>query len=186
MDAVFTLSYPELIVAETLASAFKKKDGYSISIPLSRQQKGYDLLLYSHKTSRTASIQVKASRSYIGEPAPKAKRARYNYYLWFKRFTIAQGASDFYILFGVYPKKNIADTSLNRSRSPKSWWHHQLLLFTDSEMNNFLNSLNRPFIDLGFNHGTGQIFLTRKQEDLDFSQYLLKNQIDTLDQFLRR
>jgi len=59
MDAIFTLPYTEYVVATYL----QKKEGYSVQIPLSRQQKGIDLLVCSLQSRKAASIQVKSSRA---------------------------------------------------------------------------------------------------------------------------
>jgi hypothetical protein len=82
MDPVFTLQWPEFLVAERLQSLLPKKDGYSVLIPLSRQEKGVDLVIHRRDKSGASSvltIQVKASRTYL-PPAPKRKNTiRYKY-----------------------------------------------------------------------------------------------------------
>ncbi len=50
MNPVFTLNYPELQVAEKLNALFPKTKGFSTLIPLSSQQKGYDLALMRRTT----------------------------------------------------------------------------------------------------------------------------------------
>lgn len=70
MNPIFTLNYPELLVAEYLQKHFVKKAGYSVLVPLSGQQKGYDLALMrrnSHGT-KVVTFQVKSSRTYTGSP----------------------------------------------------------------------------------------------------------------------
>src|ERR1019366_1210042 len=43
MDPVFTLQWPEFLLANRLQKLLPKKDGYSVLIPTSRQEKGIDL-----------------------------------------------------------------------------------------------------------------------------------------------
>jgi hypothetical protein len=45
MDPVFTLQYPEFIVAQRLASLLPATQGFSLYVPLSRQEKGVDLIV---------------------------------------------------------------------------------------------------------------------------------------------
>lgn len=74
MDAAFTTTYSEHAVAEELSRYLKKKDGFAIPIPLSRQQKGFDLLVYSSNRRNAATIQIKASRSYRQRPPIRTPR----------------------------------------------------------------------------------------------------------------
>ena len=94
MEAIFTLSYPEYTVATYLQQHFKKSEGYSVSIPMSRQQKGFDLLMYNLKTKRAASFQVKSSRTW----PPKKPDEGFQYSAWFSRFEISENV-DFYVFF---------------------------------------------------------------------------------------
>jgi hypothetical protein len=74
MDPVFTLQWPEYVVCERLQKLCPRSEGYSTYIPVSRQEKGVDLTLL-HRSSgkrRAITIQVKASRTYMGAP-PKAE-----------------------------------------------------------------------------------------------------------------
>ena len=95
------IDYGEYIVAEGLlkhlnVSKNKFKE-YSIFAPLSRQAKGVALILYNRASSKTATIQVKFSRSYVN--TPKRKLPTNN--LWFNMFKIDEEAkADFYILVG--------------------------------------------------------------------------------------
>jgi hypothetical protein len=64
MDPVFTLSYSEFRVANRLAGFFKKQAGFSVLLPSSRTEKGFDLALLKQSgiKRRIITIQVKASR----------------------------------------------------------------------------------------------------------------------------
>lgn len=110
MDAVFTLNYPEYAVAECLSNLLPKKEGYSLNVPLNRQQKGFDLLVYSSISGKSATIQVKGSKSYKNDPYKiETEKRRFNYGLWFNNFKYKTGAADFYILFGLFPKEDIVN-----------------------------------------------------------------------------
>ncbi len=69
MEPVFTLPYPEFCVAQRLHKLFPTAEGYSLFVPLSRQEKGVDLML-AHRGGRTraVTIQIKSSRTYSSPP----------------------------------------------------------------------------------------------------------------------
>lgn len=104
MEPVFTLQWPEFVVAQRLQSLLPRKDGYSVLIPLSRQEEGIDLAVLhrsDNERSETITIQVKASRTYL-LPAPKRKDTiRFRFYTWFNHFDVPDRA-DFGTLFGMY------------------------------------------------------------------------------------
>ncbi|MEO8327979.1 MAG: hypothetical protein ABI618_19185, partial [Nitrospirota bacterium] len=104
MDAVFTLPYSEFAVADLFIRTFKTKDGYSIFVPISRTEKGVDLLLTRRTDggTRTLTFQIKASRTYAGTaPKRKVKHRRYQNYTWLNRFDVPKQA-DFVVLLGLY------------------------------------------------------------------------------------
>jgi len=141
MEPIFTLPYSEFAVAKELIKHFKKKEGYSISIPISRQQKGFDVLLYNQKTKKSVAMQVKSSRTWEGTiPKRKLKHERFKYYTWFNTFQVEEGYADFYILFGVYTK-SIHGKKLDKSREIKKWYSHILLCLNEKEMIDFLKEL---------------------------------------------
>jgi hypothetical protein len=52
IDPVFTLTWPEAVVANSIQRLLPKKDGNSVWVPTSRQQEGVDLIiarLHKHK-----------------------------------------------------------------------------------------------------------------------------------------
>lgn len=167
MEPIFSLSYSEFIVANELGKYFKKKDGYSISIPLSRQQKGFDIILYNQKTKKAFTFQVKGSRTYSGSmPKRKSKYERFKYYTWFNTFKTEKGYADYYILFGVYTK-SIFGKKLDKSKKTAKWYSHILLLLNEKEMIDFLNKLTTKTkntqdskFGFGFNDEK-RVFLTR-------------------------
>ena len=69
VDPIFTLQWPEFLLASGLQKKLPKTEGYSVLVPVSRQEKGIDLALLrkAHKRSRTITIQVKASKTYMPE-----------------------------------------------------------------------------------------------------------------------
>jgi len=188
MDAVFTLPYPELVVGETLCQHFKKKDGFSVHIPLSRQQKGFDLLIYHRASGRSAAVQVRASRSYFEKPPVRSTTVRYNYSLWFKRFKEARKQADFYILFGLYPKEDIVSAPLHRKGTPKAWWHHRMLLFSDEEMHKIIEPIpSNGFFSFSFDHGNEKMTLTRgAEEHVDYSNHTFQRKVGMLRTFLTK
>ena len=78
MEPVFTLQWPEFVVAQKLQDMLGK-DSYSVLIPLSRQEKGIDLAVLHQSTtgkSKTLTIQVKASRTYLSSPPKRESTVR--------------------------------------------------------------------------------------------------------------
>ncbi|MEZ4200803.1 MAG: hypothetical protein R3B69_04485 [Candidatus Paceibacterota bacterium] len=49
--STFTIPFPEYDIADILQKQFPKKENFSVAIPLSRQQKFYDLLLVKGRVS---------------------------------------------------------------------------------------------------------------------------------------
>lgn len=175
MDAVFTLTFPEYEVAQELAKALPKKTGCGISVPLSRQQKGWDLLAYSQLSRKAVSIQIKGSRSYPGkEPKYGGRQPVFNYYLWFRKFTYSPRAADFYCLFGLSAKKNLPKETVKRPRVPREWWESRILLFTDKEMGVFLAALQDNFFAFGYDSGSRSITLVRGRPEFeDYSNHII-------------
>jgi hypothetical protein len=163
MDEVFTLTYPEFFIANFLGKILHKKKGYSVHIPLNRQQRGHDLLLFYSNSMASARIQIKSSRSYQQKP-PKilTGNQRFQYGLWFMNFKYRKNDADFYFLFAHYPRMNVR---LNNARLPEKWWDYRLLIFRDKEMGRFLSRLKtrsgkrkHSFI-LGFDEDDDETFL---------------------------
>jgi hypothetical protein len=192
MDPVFTIPYPEYVVAGEPSKLLPKAKGYSVNVPLSRQQKGFDLLVYSFGSRKAATIQIKSSRAYPQHPPKReSTRTHFRYGLWFNNFKHEEGAADFYILFGLYPLPSSPDKPLNRRRKPSEWADWKILCFSDSEMKGFLASVSSKsgksdrFFGFGFNEKSSEIILTRGGEAEHFEQFLLKNKIHELERFLK-
>jgi hypothetical protein len=190
MDPILTIPFSEITVINELEKLFKKREGYSIAIPSSRQQKGFDIILYNSFTKKNLTIQIKGSRTYAPPPPKRLKTERFKNYTWFNSFKPEKGQSDYYILFGLYIKtiiKNIESTRMNNT----DWFGYVLLLFTEDEMISFLDKLTLKTRDdkdrmfgFGFNDSK-TIYLTRgSKEKEDYSEKLLENQFQKIRLFL--
>lgn len=189
MEPVFTLPYSEYAVANRLNDLFKTKEGYSLYVPVSRQEEGVDLLLTCrNEGTTTAAIQVKASRTYTPKPPKRESTERFLYYTWFNSF-IPSSKADFFALIGLYPPDE------NRTRkSLSSWWAPVILLFTYNEMAEFLNNVRTKagnpdkMFGFGFND-TSKIILTRGdqyRQGIEYTDYLLENRLQILKDFLNK
>lgn len=184
MEPVFTLQWPEFVVAQRLQKLLPRKDGYSVLIPLSRQE-GIDLAVLHRNIadkSKTVTIQVKASRTYLSDPPKRKETIRFQFYTWFNRFDVPDRA-DFVILFGMYAP------DLGRTRPVSAKWYKDCsMLFTRDEMRTFLANCktvggksDRMF-GFGFND-MSRIILTRgdmNRTRRDFVDHLLEHQISIL------
>jgi len=186
MDPVITLPFSENLVINELEKKFNKRDGYSILIPSTRQQKGFDLLLYNSKSKKSLTIQVKGSRTYNPAPPKNNKAIKYKNYTWFSKFKIEKGLADFYVLFGLFITN---PTSQEKSRSVKrnDWYDHILMIFTEGEMIEFLGNLKlktQDKADTKFSFGFSdkkRIVLTRgTRAHIDYSDKLFHKRIQVL------
>jgi hypothetical protein len=184
MDPVFTLQWPEFVLAHRLQQRLPKKDGYSLLVPLSRQEKGVDLAILKKLggAHRTLTIQIKASRAYSRPPPKRESTKRFQFYTWFRRFDVPEDA-DFILLFGMYAP----DTGRTRPVTAK-WYQDCTLLFTRDEMKEFLLSCltvgGQPdqMFGFGFDQPT-KVFLTRgdqKRGLKDYSSHLLDARMSLL------
>ena len=182
MDPVFTLQWPEFLVCEKLQKHCPKKEGFSVYVPVSRQEKGVDITLLHRMDGKKNAItfQVKASRTYLGSPAKRADIVRYNYYTWFNRFEPSPDA-DYFALVGIFPK----DASQTKKVGP-NWYSDCTLLFSYKEMvhimDNCLTVSGKPdrMFGFGFND-TSSIIYTRgdqNRESRDFSYHLFSKKIE--------
>lgn len=191
MEPVFTLQWPEFIVAQKLQELLPRRDGYSILIPLSRQEEGIDLVLLHRRgnaRSATTTIQIKASRTYGSRPPRQKGIVRFQFYTWFNRFNVPERA-DFVILTGMYAP----DPGRTR-RVSKKWYKNCTLLFTGEEMRTLLANCKtrrgRPdrMFGFGFNANLSEIVLTRgdmNRSGHNFAKHLLENNIGALKMLLR-
>lgn len=185
MNPIFTLNYPEFLIAEHLKKLFSKADGYSILIPVSSQQKGYDIALMRRQCSesKVVTIQVKSSTMHLGVAGigKNNKLRKFANTLFFNRFEVPSEA-DFFIFVGLYAPK---PTSLKNTTNV---WHPHILLFTQEEMSKFMNTIHQKNSDkpdkfaFGFDN-TNEAYLTRghaKDKHPDYSEYLLARRHDLI------
>ena len=183
MEPVFNLPFAEWTVINELEKHFSKTEGYTVLIPSSRQQKGFDIILYNNFSKKSLTIQVKGSRTYTPKPPKRKTIIRYKNYTWFNSFNAAKGLSDYYILLGLYikvPNKESVTTNINN----QNWFDFVLLLFTEDEMMTFLNSLTlkkSEKADSKFGFGfddSEKIHLTRGAKDkIDYTDKLFKKRL---------
>lgn len=184
MDPVFTLQWPEFVLAHRLQLLLPKKDGYSLLIPMSRQEKGIDLGILKKQcgSHRTVTLQIKASRTYIRPPPKRETTRRFLHYTWFNRFDIHPDA-DFYMLLCMYAPDQ------GRTKPVTAGWYRDLtLLFTRDEMSDFMTNCltvgGKPDKMFGFGFDDPKaVFLTRGDRHRrlqDYSEYLLESRLPFL------
>jgi len=189
MDPVFTLQWPEFLLANRLQKQLPKSQGYSVLVPASRQEKGIDLAVL-RKTknggSRVLTIQIKASRTYSPEPPKRETTKRYRFYTWFNRFEVPDEA-DFVLLFGMYAPDPSQTTKVRAD-----WYKDCTLLFTCGEMKEFMTSCltvggqHDKMFGFGFDDES-KVVQTRGDKDRqfkDYTGYLLNNRIRLLKERL--
>lgn len=188
MEAVFTLPYSEFRTANRLAELFRKQAGFSLLLPSSRTEKGFDLaLLKQNGVKRTViTIQVKASRTFGGRPPKRETTQRFAHRTWFQRFFVPD-ETDWIFLVGLYPNTE------NRTRkSSAAWWQEIILCFSREEMTDFLSQVKTrkgtqdKFFGFGFDEAT-EIYQTRGNQDRemkDYSAFLLENRVERILQSL--
>ncbi len=188
MDPVFTLPYSEFVVAQQLAQELPAKLGFSIHTPLSRQQKGVDLVVVRRRGrhSWAKTIQIKSSRTYSRKPSTRAPRSpplrQFRFYTWLKTFDCPPEA-DFFCLVALYPSVDVA-----QHRERGSWWSPQILVFTQREMRRLLRSIRtakgKPDSMFGFGFDDAdEVVQTRGyhgRTQRDFSRYLLSHRVGIL------
>jgi hypothetical protein len=185
MEPVFTLQWPEFKVAQKLQKLLPQKDGYSILVPLSRQEKGIDLAVLHRRgnsRSKTTTIQVKASRTYPSQPPKRTKTDKFQFETWFNRFDVPDRA-DFVILFSMY-----APDRRRTAQVSAEWYEDCSLLFTNKEMRTFMANCKTvggksdPMFGFGFND-LSKVIQTRgdmKRSRRDFTKHLLEHKITEL------
>ncbi len=172
--STFTIPFPEYDIANILQKEFAKKDSFSVAIPLSRQQKFYDLLLVNGQTKKSVTIQVKSSRTWLG-----LGKQEYQHYSWLNHFDIKDNYSDFYFVYMTYPL-------LDKNFHPGAKWDRKILVFNQKEMLELLGNVKTKagkqgrFFGFGFNNRDNEIYSTLGFSHLglqNFSKNLLKNKL---------
>jgi hypothetical protein len=180
MEGIFTLSNSENAVANTLNAYFKKKDGYALFVPVSRQQKDVDLLLANLNSNKMAKIQIKSSRAY----PLNGKNQQHAYGLWFNNFIdkYQKGNVDYYIFFGLYPTYYTEEKI-----SSADVWEELYLCFNEEEMFDLLNQVKLVKSDkkdtfFGFEFDNDKKVYTGRgfRSETDISDFLLKNKLEEM------
>lgn len=185
MDPVFTLQWPEFLLANRLQKLLPKSQGFSVLVPASRQEKGIDLAVIRkapNGDSRIVTIQIKASRTYTPEPPKRETTKRYRFYTWFNRFEVPDEA-DFFLLFGMYAPDPSKTTKVSAR-----WYKDCTLLFTQEEMKSFMASCltvggkHDKMFGFGFDdvRRVVQTRGDRHRQFKDFTGFLLANRIALL------
>lgn len=176
--STFTIPYPEYDIADILQKQFPRSENYSVAIPLSRQQKYYDLLLVKGESRRTVTIQVKSSRTYLAV-SPKDE---YQFYSWLNYFDIKNNYSDFYFIYMTYPL-------FDKHFKPKAKWDRKILVFNQKEMREILDNVQtksgKPerFFSFAFDATGDDIAGARGFHHLkkqNFASNLLDNKLDEI------
>ena len=135
---------------------------------------------------RVACIQVKSSRTYSRPKVTARTKRPFRYYTWFNNFECPKQA-DFFCLVALYPAVDSA-----QKVALGTWWAPQILLFSQSEMRNFLGGVRtvggKPdrMFGFGFNQ-PGESVQTRgdsKRRHRDFSKQLLSKSLGKITKFL--
>ncbi len=167
MESAFRLSYSEHEVAGRLQDLLRRpKDVFSVTLPLSRQNKGWDLLVHSSISGRAARVQVKASRCYL---EPKRAKRGFSHLFFFNNFRPRLLGADFFVLFGVSPT---LDSRIHTSARYSKHWEHKTPVLTQREVDAFLPPDTQKFFYIGFDEDRPDEMLClngRKQELARFS-----------------
>jgi hypothetical protein len=180
----FSIQYPEYHIAGILQNDFPKKDDFSVSIPLSRQQKYYDLLLHKADNKKCLAIQVKSSRTYVNT---NASDTDYHYTAWLNNFS-HNSYSDFYFIYIPFP---LFDTNTFRPRAGQGL---HILVFDTNEMQTLLSNIKTTkkgtpdkFFYFGFNINDNRIFGTRGfvNPGQEFTSNLYLNKVNQIRQAIQ-
>jgi len=188
MDPVFTIQWPEFILANRLKKLLPKSKGYSVLVPTSRQEKGIDLAIVRKQAnghSRVVTLQIKSSRTYAQTaPKRKTKNERLRFHTWFNRFKVPKEA-DFFLLFGMY-----APDAARTRRVGVEWYRDCTLLFTQKEMKAFMSQCRTvggsrdKMFGFGFNDETRVVQTRGSRARKDFTGRLLDKRAHLLKRAL--
>ena len=192
MDGIFTLPYSEFNVVNRFQHLFSKADGYSVYIPVSRQEKAVDFLLLNGPIRTVARFQVKSSRTYVHETkslkSGVLRPPKYRYNLWLNNFKnkYIPNLVDFYVIFGLYP--------VYESQMPikADFWKSIILCFRDQDMKSILDQVKTKkeqkddkFFGFSFNK-PGEVFGTRGfLNDCSVSDFLLEKKVDEIKNWIK-
>lgn len=182
MEPVISLPYSEYESIIQIQRHFKKKDGFSVWVPVSRQQKGIDFIILNSANGKVLRCQVKGSRPYVRSSSDKSKHDAFNYTFWFSNFydRYERGVADVYILFGLYPVYGVTKNIKSRS----AFWSSFVFAFTDEEMGRLLDSIRTKggqkrdkFFYVSFNDPSEAIITRGRNDRPNISHHLLGNRV---------
>ena len=175
--STFSIPFPEYDIADILQKKFPKKENFSVAIPMSRQQKFYDLLLVKGESKRSVTIQVKSSRTWLAND-----KDDFQFASWLNHFGIKNNYSDFYFIYMTYPL-------FDENFKPKAKWDRKILVFNQKEMVKILDNVKtksgkpEKFFSFGFNADGKKITGERGFSHLpkkNFAKNLLENKLDEI------
>jgi hypothetical protein len=183
MESIISLPYAEYIVANKLIQLFKKKDGYAVFVPVSRQQQGVDLPLANLHNGKSVKLQIKSSRTYENLNDPRKRQ----YSTWLNNFAAncAKDNADNYIIYCRYPEYN------QKMNAAKNIWKDIFLCYPQKEMRAFLKEAKtktgKPETFFGYRFDNSKKIYTGRgfTEEKDVSKYLLDTQIPKIAQSLK-
>jgi hypothetical protein len=189
LDPIFTIQWPEFLLANRLQRLLPRSEGFSVFVPVSRQEKGIDLAIIRKQpqlATKVATIQVKASRTYSPSPPKRKSTKRFRFYTWFNRFLVPDEA-DFFLLIGMY-----APDAARTTRAGADWYKDCTLLFTSKEMKRFMSSCltvkrkEDKMYGFGFDDEQKAVQTRgdRNRGSIDFTDRLLANRIGLLREML--
>lgn len=186
MDGIFSLPYSEYETILQVQKHFKKTEGFSVFIPVSRQQKGIDFVIVNTRNRKTLRVQVKGSRSYNTTDIPKwSKKEVFKYNFWFNNFVhrYVEGQADVYMLFGLYP----VYTAARGVKSRTEIWKPVVLAFMDLEMKKLLGKVKTKkerkadrFFGISCNDPRSAFGIRGFHKKVDLSHHLLANKTPDL------
>jgi hypothetical protein len=182
MEPLFILNWAEFSVIDSMSRTFKKKAGFSFFVPVSRQEKGIDFILFKRLTEGRhceKTFQVKASKDHQAQ-SPKALA----HGGWFKKFQISDHA-DFCIFVVHYLE---IDSQTNVRRNSLKILRPCILIFDRDETRELLSGFqqksdrSRPENNFYIRFDNAKAaFLTRGEDKTkDLSQFLLSNRTQWL------
>jgi len=177
MESIFSLPYSEYEAIGRFSRILKKRDGYSIFIPVSRQQQGCDFLIVGPRSRRTVRVQVKSSRGYQAKESPQ-------HHFLFRNLAprYRSGDADLYAFTCHYP---IYATG-HSVRDPRRFWETTILVFTDEEIARLLPRIRSKsgkadsFFTFGFDNEKKVMFTRGSLNGEPVTSYLLRNRVKEL------
>ena len=132
----FSLSYGEDVVAEEIIKALNNKDKrhYSVYAPLSRQEKGIDLLIRNNLNGKTVSVQVKESKAWRQKDG--------SFSTWYNKFGVGGDIKpDYFALVTEYACHPMQDCKTKEYSMQSVVYRPLVLIYSYKEMEEELNGV---------------------------------------------